>query len=70
MSEQGRFLVYCIEIYKLAKQKTGRQVFELFERYGVIDYIMECYGALHTTGEEYIVDDLDRFIAARERPVA
>ena len=65
MSERGRFLVYCIEVYKRAKGTTGRQVFELFERYGAIDYVMDSYGALHTTGEEYIVEDIDRFIANR-----
>lgn len=70
MSDQGRFLVHCIEQYKLAKGSTGRQVFELFERYGVIDYIMDCYGALHTTGTQYIVDDLDRFIANQKRSLA
>ena len=70
MSEKGRFLVYCIEMYKKAKQSSGRQVFELFERYGAIDYIMDCYGALHTTGERYIVDDIDRFIANRRRSLA
>lgn len=70
MSDQGRFLVYCIEVYKRAKGATGRQVFDLFERYGAIDYVMGCYGALHTTGEEYIVSDIDRFIANRRRELA
>ena len=63
MSEKGRFLIYCIEMYKKAKGTTGRQVYELFERYGAIDYILDCYGALHTTGEQYIISDIDRFIA-------
>lgn len=66
MSDSGRFLIYCIEIYKAAKGSTGRQVIELFDRYGVTDYVMDCYGALHTTGERYIVDDIDRFIANRK----
>ena len=62
MSEEGRFLIYCIETYKLAKRATGRQVYDLFERYGVLGYVRSCYGALHTTGDRYIVDDIDRFI--------
>ncbi len=70
MSDKGRFLVYCIEMYKRAKSANGRQVFELFERYGVIDYVMECYGALHTTGTQYIVDDIDRFLANQRRELA
>lgn len=67
MSDQVRFLAYCIEMYKRAKGATGRQVFELFEHYGAIEYIMDCYGALHTTGTQYIVADLDQFIANRKR---
>ena len=66
MSEQGKFLIYCIEVYKSAKSITGRQAMELFGRYGVVDYVMACYDALHTTGTNYIVEDIDLFIAARQ----
>ena len=66
MSKQGEFLVFCIEMYKRAKDMTGRQAFELFRRYGVVDYVMSCYEALHTTGTNYIVEDIDLFIEARQ----
>ena len=66
MSEEGKFLIYCIETYKLVKQATGRQIYDMFEHYGVLDYIVSCYGALHTTGDLYIVDDIDRFIMRRK----
>ena len=65
MSKQGDFLIYCTEQYKTAKNLTGRQVAELFSRYGVWDYIYSCFEALHTTGANYIVEDIDLFIAAR-----
>ena len=51
MSREGAFLVYCIEAYKEAKEATGRQVYDLFEQYGVIAYVLDCYEALHTVGE-------------------
>lgn len=63
MSREGEFLIYCIEIYKRAKRASGRQVYGLFDRYGVLGYIRDCYGALHVTGDNYIVQDIDRFIA-------
>jgi hypothetical protein len=69
MSRQGKFLVHCIEMYKIAKGLTGRQTLECFRKFGVIEYIVECYEALHTTGNEYIVHDIDKFIKAR-RPSA
>ena len=66
MSKQGEFLIFCIEIYKSAKNMTGKQAIGLFKQYGVIDYVMSCYGALHTTGTNYIVEDIDLFIEARQ----
>ena len=65
MSVEGKFFVFCLEMYKTAKNMTGRQVMALFKRYGVIDYIVSCYDALHTTGIEYIINDIDIFIEAR-----
>ncbi len=66
MSRQGDFLVYCIEQYKNSKRLTGKQVSELFSRYGVWDYIYSCFDALHTTGSNYIVEDIDLYIGARQ----
>jgi hypothetical protein len=60
------FLAYCVEIYKRAKNMTGRDVFNLFEKYGVLDYVTDCYGALHTTGAQYTIEDIDEFIASRK----
>ncbi|MBU3850024.1 MAG: DUF3791 domain-containing protein [Candidatus Treponema excrementipullorum] len=62
MSEAGIFLVHCIETYKFAKQLTGKQVSELFNTYNVWDYIYSCFEALHTTGDNYIVEDIDLYI--------
>lgn len=66
MSKEGKFLIYCVEMYKAAKNLTGRQIMELFTRYGVTQYIMEFYEALHTTGPLYIINDIDLFIEARQ----
>lgn len=65
MSKQGSFMIYCTEKYKSAKNLTGKQVAELFDRYQVWDYIYSCFEALHTTGDNYIVDDIDLYIEAR-----
>ena len=70
MSRQGDFMVYCTEQYKSAKKLSGKQVSELFSRYQVWDYIYSCFEALHTTGANYIVDDIDLYIKARQTAVA
>ena len=62
MSKQGNFLIYCLETYKNAKSLTGEQVVELFAQCNVLDYVYACYEALHTTGDNYILDDIDRYI--------
>ena len=66
MSKQGDFMVYCTEQYKSAKKLTGKQVSDLFSRYRVWDYIYSCFEALHTTGTNYIVEDIDLYIEARQ----
>jgi hypothetical protein len=59
-------MAYCVEIYKSAKKMTGKEVFNLFEKYGVLDYVIDCYSALHTTGAQYTIEDIDEFIASRQ----
>ena len=66
MSRAGNFLTYCTERYKSAKHLTGKQVAELFTKYQVWEYVYSCFEALHTTGEKYIIEDIDLYIKARE----
>lgn len=66
MDDRLDFLVYCIENYKNANGLKGRETIELFNKYRVIDYINASYEALHTTGRNYIVDDLNIYINARK----
>lgn len=65
MDEKTPFIVYCIEEYKSAEKLTGKAVIELFNNYRVIDYIRSYYEALHTTGRQYIVDDINQYIKAQ-----
>ena len=44
---------------------TGREVSELFAKYGVSDYVMQYFDSLHTTGVKYIVADIADFIRSR-----
>lgn len=62
MSKQGDFLIYCTEQYKSSKNLSGKQVSELFTRFNVWEYIYSCFEALHTTGTNYIIEDIDLYI--------
>ena len=65
MSQEAKFAVFCWESYKVYKSLTGRETAELFEKYGVFDYIREFYDVLHSTGHQYINRDIDIYLKAR-----
>ena len=66
MSKTLQFKAFCFEAYRADKKMTGREAMRLFKQYGVLDYLGEFFDVLHTTGREYIVDDIDGFISARK----
>ena len=68
MDNITKFIVYCVEIYKTAHKLTGKQVAQLFTSHGIFEYVADCYEALHTTGPEYIVDDISGLIEQRRVP--
>ena len=65
MSQEAAFAVFCIENYKVHKSLTGKQTEALFRRYGVFDYLREFYDVLHTTGYQYINNDIDIYLKSR-----
>lgn len=67
MDDITGFIVYCIEEYKSAEDISGREVIDLFNRYSIIEYIRAYYEALHTTGRQYIVDDINMYIKTRQK---
>ena len=66
MIEIVKFKAFCLERYKYAHNLKGSEALRLFNRYGVMDYIGSFYDVLHTLGDQYIVADIDEFIAARQ----
>ena len=65
MSKEMSFVIFCLENYKVYRSLTGKQTAALFERYGVIDYLLEGYDVLHTTGYQYMNHDIDEYLKAR-----
>ena len=66
MDEKTDFIAYCIEEYRSAEGLSGKAVIALFNRYRVMDYIRAYYEALHTTGRQYIVNDIKQYILSRQ----
>ena len=63
MSKESAFLVYCMEIVKRSKGLTGKQVHSLFRKYNLFEFVIDFYDLLHIHGEEYILQDIDAYIA-------
>lgn len=62
MSKESKFLIYCIERYRYAKGLSGAEVTNLFEKYGIFEYITTYFESLHTMSDNYIVQDIDGYI--------
>jgi len=62
MSGNAEFIAYCMEEYKAVKGITGKEAITLFTKHNIIDYIVACYGALHTMGGLAITEDIDSLI--------
>jgi len=66
MSKTLEFKIFCLESYKSAHNMNGVSVLDVFNKYGVFDYIESFYDVLHSTGQQYITRDIDLFIKARQ----
>lgn len=65
MSKEMKFTVFCMESYKVYRNLNGKEVLTLFSDYNVFDYIYEFYDVLHTTGHNYINNDIDIYLKSR-----
>ena len=63
MSKEADFLIYCMERYCYLKKLSGADVAKIFEKYDIYGYITKYFEALHTMGDNYIVQDIDDYIA-------
>ena len=45
MCQETKFTIFCLESYKSYRKLSGKQAADLFEKYGVFDYVREFYDA-------------------------
>ena len=46
--------------------KSGAEVIELFNHYGVDTYLLENYEVLHTQSRQWLMEEIDEFIQIRK----
>lgn len=64
------FLSFCTEQYKNEKHMSGSDTMDILVKYGVLDYLAEHYEMLHTQGRQWLMEDIDEFIALRKKEVS
>jgi hypothetical protein len=57
-----KFIIFCLEHYKFARQTSAMQALADFKNYGVFDYLTSSYDVLHTQGKQYLMADIQDFI--------
>lgn len=61
------FLSFCIEQYKNEKHLSGKDATAVLEQYGVLDYLAEHYEMLHTQSRQWLLEDIEEYIALRRK---
>jgi hypothetical protein len=61
------FFAFCLEKYKDFANISATETLFVFRKHHVFDYFSEGFDVLHTQGENYIVNDIDEFVKARQQ---
>lgn len=64
-SRELLFVIFCIERYSIKQGKSPLEVYSLFERKEVTDYLKGNFDILHTQGEEYILEEIELYLKKR-----
>jgi hypothetical protein len=56
------FVSFCIEQYKKATNQSGKDVEQMFEKRGVISFLLDHYEVLHTQGTQTIQIEIEEYL--------
>lgn len=59
------FIIFCMEEYKVKENLNGKEVYDLFEKYGLFEYLYDGYDMLHTQGAGWLMNDIDEYLKIR-----
>lgn len=60
------FLSFCIEQYKMERGLSGEDTMSLFEKYNVLPYLSDNFEVLHTQGRQWLIEEIDDYIAKQK----
>lgn len=59
------FVSFCIERYKQLKNMPGKEVADMFQSLGIVNYLITNYEILHTQNADFIQEEIELFIKAK-----
>lgn len=59
------FIIFCLEMYKAKNGITGKNAYDIFDKYGVLKYLEDGYEMLHTQGDRWLMNDIEEFLKIR-----
>lgn len=60
------FISFCIEQYKIHISATGAEVMDLFDKFGVTEYLSHNFEILHTQSRQWLLEEIDDFIHSKK----
>ena len=61
-NEIAYFVSFCVELYKTRHSISGGEAFDLFNQYGVTEYLSNNFDVLHSQGQNWLLSDIDSLI--------
>ena len=68
LSDKNRIL-FCIEQYKVHISANGNEVMDLFDKYGVTEYLSDNFEILHTQSRQWLLEEIDDFIQQKKEEI-
>ncbi len=65
--DKAVFVSFCIEQYAKAKNMNTEDVVNLFGQYGITEHFCEFYDVLHTRGQQWLIEEIDKMINDRKK---
>ena len=63
------FISFCIEQYKVHISANGNEVMDLFDKYGVTEYLSYNFEILHTQSRQRLLEEIDDFIQQKKEEI-
>jgi len=60
-----KYQLFCLEMYKIKRNLTGKVALKEFERYDVFSFISAGYEVLHTQSLDYAISQIIEYIEER-----